>query len=179
MINTSSCTQRKFSACLKALILLIFLEQFLFLSQYECMRSICLSSLLNLPQNSMSILSLPPQYERIISSFLLNCILPKKELPTLRNGYYQTTSKPICRTVPCKHTTSSQSSCCLDIFIANLIRNRSHHWVQSPRRLTWPFLKVNNCNQYCDILLYHFLIHATGQILTQHWKIILVWFSGK
>lgn len=115
----------------------------------------------------------------IISSFLPNCVLPIKELLALCNGYYQTTSKPICWTVPCKHTTSSQSSCCLDIFIANLIRNRSHHWVQSLRHLIWPFLKVNNCNQYCDILLYHFLIHATGQILTQHWKIIFVWLSRK
>lgn len=115
----------------------------------------------------------------IISAFLLNCILPKKELPALCNGYYQISSKPICWTVPCKHTTSSQSSCYLDIFITNLIRNRSHHWVWSLRHLIWPFLKVNNCNQYCDILLYHFLIHATGQILTQHLKIILVWLSRK
>lgn len=115
----------------------------------------------------------------LISSILPNCILPKKELPALCNGYCQTTSKPTCWTVPCKHTTSSQSSGCLDNFIANLIRNRSQRWVLSSRHLIWPFLKVNNCNQYCDILLYHFLLHATGQILTEHWKIILVWLSGK
>lgn len=127
-------------------------------------------------QSSLYIHNVKEFNNLILSSELYST---QKELPALCNGYYQTTSKPICRAVPHKHTTSSQSSCCLDIFIANLIRNRSHHWVQSPRHHIWPFLKVNNCNQYCDILLYHFLIHATGQILTQHWKIILVWLSRK
>lgn len=48
-----------------------------------------------------------------------------------------------CWTVPCKHTTRSHRSCCLDIFIANLIKNCSHHRVhRAPDILHDPFLMV-------------------------------------